>query len=117
GVGNPGPAAVFESELGSKRDGKLVALRSRYHFDDGATSGWHAGIAGSFLGGTYVIPNLELTGYEVATNKTPVDAYRAPGAPQSYFALESAMDALALQRDVADIQLRLPTASREGVHT
>ena len=113
-VAHPAPAAVFEIELGSKRDGKLVALRARYHFDNGATSGWHAGIAGSFLGGTYVIPNLELTGYEVATNKTPVDAYRAPGAPQSYFALESAMDELALQLDIDPIELRLRNASKEG---
>ncbi|MDQ2923918.1 MAG: molybdopterin-dependent oxidoreductase, partial [Candidatus Dormibacteraeota bacterium] len=76
--------------------------------------GWHAGITGSFLGGTYQIPNFELTGYEVATNKTPVDAYRAPGGPQAYFALESAMDELALALGMDPIALRLLNASREG---
>src|SRR6266851_6537801 len=70
--------------------------------------------AASFLGGTYRIPNFELTGYEVATNKTPVDAYRAPGAPQAYFALESAMDELALQLDLDPIELRLRNATKEG---
>ena len=113
-VAHPAPAAVFEIELGAKRDGKLVGLRARYRFDNGATSGWHAGIGGSFLAGTYQIPNLELTGYEVATNKTPVDAYRGPGAPQAYFALESAMDELALQLDIDPIELRLRNASKEG---
>ncbi len=113
-VAHPAPAAVFEIELGAKRDGKLVGLRARYHFDNGATSGWHAGIGGSFLGGTYQIADLELTGYEVATNKTPVDAYRAPGAPQAYFALESAMDELALQLDLDPIELRLRNATKEG---
>jgi len=113
-VAHPAPGAVFEIELGAKRDGKLVGLRARYHFDNGATSGWHAGIGGSFLGGTYQIANLELTGYEVATNKTPVDAYRGPGAPQAYFALESAMDELALQLDIDPIELRLRNASKEG---
>jgi len=113
-VAHPAPAAVFEIELGAKRDGKLVGLRARYHFDNGATSGWHAGIGGSFLGGTYQIADVELTGYEVATNKTPVDAYRAPGAPQAYFALESAMDELALQLDLDPIELRLRNASKEG---
>ncbi len=113
-VGHPAPAAGFDIELGARRDGKLVALRARYHFDNGATSGWHAGIAGSFLGGTYRIPNFELTGYEVSTNKTPVDAYRAPGAPQAYFALESAMDELAIELGLDPIELRLLNASKEG---
>jgi CO/xanthine dehydrogenase Mo-binding subunit len=108
------PAAVFDIELGAKRDGKLVALRARYHYDNGATSGWHAGITGSFLGGTYRIPNFELTGYEVVTNKTPVEAYRAPGAPQAYFALESAMDELALKLGLDPIDLRLRNALKEG---
>ena len=113
-MGHPAPAARFEIELGAKRDGTLVALRALYHYDNGATGGWHAGITGSFLGGTYRIPNFELTGYEVATNKTPTDAYRAPGAPQAYFALESAMDELAAKLGMDPIELRLHNASREG---
>ncbi|MEO8745352.1 MAG: xanthine dehydrogenase family protein molybdopterin-binding subunit [Candidatus Dormiibacterota bacterium] len=113
-LGHPAPAACFDIELGAKRDGTLVSLRARYEYDNGATSGWHAGITGSFLGGTYRIPNFDISGYEVATNKTPVDAYRAPGAPQAYFALESAMDELAIELGMDPIELRMLNASREG---
>src|ERR1700716_1925375 len=113
-VGRPAPAARFDIELGAKKDGTLTALRARYDYDNGATGGWHAGITGSFLGGTYKIPNFELTGFEVATNKTPVDAYRAPGGPQAYFALESAMDELATSLGIDPIELRLHNASKEG---
>jgi CO/xanthine dehydrogenase Mo-binding subunit len=113
-LGHPAPAARFDLELGAKRDGTLVALRARYDYDNGASGGWHAGITGSFLGGTYRIPNFEITGLEVSTNKTPADAYRAPGAPQAYFALESAMDELAIQLGLDPIELRLRNASREG---
>jgi CO/xanthine dehydrogenase Mo-binding subunit len=113
-VGHPAPAARFDIELGAKRDGTLTALKARYDYDNGASGGWHAGITGSFLGGTYRIPNFELTGYEVATNKTPTDAYRAPGGPQAYFALESAMDELATSLGMDPIELRLHNASREG---
>jgi CO/xanthine dehydrogenase Mo-binding subunit len=108
------PAASFDLELGAKRDGTLVAIRARYHYDNGASSGWHAGITSSFLGGTYRCPNFDITGFEVSTNKTPVEAYRAPGAPQAYFALESAMDELALKLKIDPIELRLRNASREG---
>ncbi|MGH7763688.1 MAG: xanthine dehydrogenase family protein molybdopterin-binding subunit [Candidatus Dormibacteraceae bacterium] len=112
--GRPAPAAAVDIELGAKRDGTLVALRARYRYDNGATGGWHAGITGSFLGGTYRIPNFDIVGYEVATNKTPVDAYRAPGGPQAFFALESAMDELAGELGIDPLELRLRNASREG---
>jgi CO/xanthine dehydrogenase Mo-binding subunit len=113
-VARSAPAASFDIEVGAKRDGTLVALRANYHYDNGATSGWHGGITGSFLTNTYQIPNFEITGYEVSTNKTPVDAYRAPGAPQAYFALESALDELALELKMDPIDLRLRNAYRGG---
>jgi len=113
-VGRPAPAAAFELELGAARDGTLVALRARFQYDNGASAGWHAGLTASFLGGTYRLPNFDLQGYEVSTNKTPTDAYRAPGAPQAYFALESLMDELAQELGVDPIDLRLRNVSREG---
>jgi CO/xanthine dehydrogenase Mo-binding subunit len=113
-VGRPAPAAEFAIELGARRDGTLVAMRARFHYDNGATAGWHAGLTASFLGGTYRIPNFDLRGYEVSTNKTPVDAYRAPGATQAFFALEAAMDELAAELNLDPIELRLRNVSREG---
>jgi CO/xanthine dehydrogenase Mo-binding subunit len=113
-VGRPAPAARFEIELGAKNDGTLVGLRARFHYDNGATAGWHAGLTANFLGGSYRIPNFDIRGYEVTTNKTPIDAYRAPGATQAYFALESALDELAQKLQMDPIDLRLRNVSREG---
>ncbi|HEY6875858.1 MAG TPA: xanthine dehydrogenase family protein molybdopterin-binding subunit [Candidatus Dormibacteraeota bacterium] len=108
------PGARFELQIGAKKDGTVTALKARYSYDNGATAGWHAGITGNFLAGTYKWQAVDLTGFEVTTNKTPVDAYRAPGAPQAYFALESAMDELALKLGMDPIELRLKNAVREG---
>lgn len=113
-VGRPAPAAELAIELGAERDGTLVGLRARFQYDNGASAGWHAGLTANFLGGTYRIPNFDVLGYEVSTNKTPVDAYRAPGATQAYFALECALDELALKLDMDPIDLRLKNVSREG---
>ena len=113
-VAKGSPAARFDLEVGARRDGTLTALRARFHYDNGATAGWHAGISSSFLGGTYRWPAFEVTGLEVSTNKTPVEAYRAPGAPQTYFALESAIDELAEKLGMDPIDLRLKNAVREG---
>jgi CO/xanthine dehydrogenase Mo-binding subunit len=113
-VGHPAPAAAFDLELGARRDGTLLGLRARFHYDNGATAGWHAGLTANFLGGTYRLPSFDLRGYEVSTNKTPTDAYRAPGATQAYFALESCMDELAQKLDLDPLELRLRNVSREG---
>lgn len=113
-VAHGSPAARFELELGAKRDGTLTGLRAKFDYDNGATAGWHAGISSSFLAGTYRWPSYEITGFEISTNKTPVEAYRAPGAPQTYFALESAMDELAQKLELDPIDLRLRNAVREG---
>ncbi len=108
------PAARFEIEIGAKKDGTLTALRATFSYDNGASAGWHGGITSSFLAGTYRWPAVDITGYEVSTNKTPVEAYRAPGAPQTYFALESAMDELAQKLNIDPIELRLRNAVRGG---
>ena len=113
-VGHHAPDAVFELELGAMRGGTLQALKASFRYDNGATAGWHAGISSSFLAGTYRFPSFEVHGLEVVTNKTPADAYRAPGATQTYFALESALDELALKLDIDPIELRLRNVVREG---
>ena len=113
-VGRPAPAARFELEVGARKDGTLTGLRARFHYDNGATAGWHAGLTASFLGGTYRVPAFDVRGFEVSTHKTPADAYRAPGATQAYFALESALDELAERLGMDPIELRLRNVSREG---
>jgi CO/xanthine dehydrogenase Mo-binding subunit len=113
-VGHPAPGAVFDIELGAMRDGTLTALRARYRYDNGASAGWHAGLTASFLSGTYRLPSYDVQGMEVSTNKTPTDAYRAPGATQAFFALESALDELAVKLNVDPLDLRLRNVSREG---
>jgi len=113
-MGRGGPGAIIDLELGADRDGRLTGLRARVVFDNGAGPGGIGGLAGLFLAGTYRLAAYDITALDVATNKTPVAAYRAPGAPQCYFALESAMDELADRLGQDRVELRLRNAAREG---
>ncbi len=113
-MGRGGPGCVIDLKLGADREGNLKALWAHIVFDNGAGHGGLGGLAGMFLAGTYRLPAFEVTGYDVATHKTPVAAYRAPGAPQAFFALESAMDQLAEKLGADPIEFRLRNASREG---
>jgi CO/xanthine dehydrogenase Mo-binding subunit len=113
-MGRGAPGAVVELELGADAEGNLTGLRSKVWFDNGAGAGGLAGLAGLLLCGIYRVPAYEFAGYDVATTKTPVGAYRAPGAPQAMFALESAIDELAEKLGADPIEFRLRHAAREG---
>jgi CO/xanthine dehydrogenase Mo-binding subunit len=113
-VGRPAPSSLIALELAATADGELTAMRGEVTFDNGSGTGWHAGVACELLVSTYRVPNVHVVGREVATHKLPGTSYRAPGAPQAYFALESCMDELARRLEIDPIELRLRNASREG---
>src|SRR5207237_8602840 len=65
-------------------------------------------------GSLYRCPNVRLNGVEVLTHKAATGAYRAPGAPQAAFALESTLDELARDLGMDPLELRMLNAVREG---
>jgi CO/xanthine dehydrogenase Mo-binding subunit len=113
-MGRGGPAAVVDLKLGADRAGTLKGLWARIEYDNGAGQGGLVGLTATMLGGAYRVPDLDIEGQDVATNKCPVAAYRAPGAPQAFFAMESALDELAAKLGQDPVELRLRNASREG---
>ena len=113
-MGRAAPGAVVDLELGADAEGRLTGLRSKVWFDNGAGAGGLAGLAGLMLCGAYRLAAYDFAGYDVATTKTPVGAYRAPGAPQAFFGLECAVDELAERLGQDPIEFRLRNAAREG---
>ncbi len=110
----PAPQSSFEVRVGAKRDGAITAIQSRLLFDAGALPGAPLNIAALMLAGMYQSPSLDVQGREVLTHKAPVGAYRAPGAPQAAFALESVLDDVARALGHDPIELRLRNASKGG---
>ena len=68
----------------------------------------------TLLGGTYRWPNLHIECLEVSTHKPQIGAYRAPGAPQATFAIESQMDEMAAALALDPLAFRLQNAVGEG---
>ena len=64
----------------------------------------------------YDLENFRIEGYDVLVNKPKAAAYRAPGAPQSLHAMESAMDEVARRLGMDPIDLRLKNCADEGTH-
>ena len=110
----PTPAMAIELELGADRDGQLTALRVDIALDNGAfPNGMGGGIA-KRLAGCYRIPHLAIRWRDVCTNVHATGAYRAPGAPQTTFALETAVDALAAALELDPLEFRKRNVVRAG---
>jgi CO/xanthine dehydrogenase Mo-binding subunit len=110
----PAPQSVIELTLGARRDGTLTALEANIIFDAGLYPGAPTGVAAMVIGGYYRLENFRIRGYEVVTHKTAQGAYRAPGAVQGTFAIESLMDELARKLEMDPIELRLKNCAEEG---
>jgi xanthine dehydrogenase YagR molybdenum-binding subunit len=97
------PNATMWIKLGAKKDGRLTALHCRAYGTAGV--GRDASVTG-MMATVYKCPNLRLEDSDVYTNAGAGQPMRAPGYPQGSFAIESAMDELALQLKMDPLELR-----------
>src|SRR6476469_9259350 len=111
---NPAPACEITVKVGADAEGRLTALQGDLTFDTGSQAGSPLQIAAILLGGYYKVENLLITGREVVTNRAPAGAYRAPGAQQATYAIESAIDDLAEALGADPLEFRLRNCVEEG---
>jgi CO/xanthine dehydrogenase Mo-binding subunit len=110
----PAPGSISQIRLGARRDGTLTALEFEFWNQSGAFPGSTVHPGAATVLGLYRIADTAVTGWDVVSNIPWAHAYRAPGAPQTVYALESAIDDLALELGMDPIELRLKNAARPG---
>ncbi|MCC6942987.1 MAG: xanthine dehydrogenase family protein molybdopterin-binding subunit [Thermomicrobiales bacterium] len=113
-AGNPAPECEISIKLGGKKDGTITALEVRSVFDSGAIGSAPMEIGMILLGGYYRTDNLDIRGYAVNTHKAGGGAYRAPGAQQGSFAIESAVDELCARLGLDPVDFRIKNCVVEG---
>lgn len=110
----PAPGAIIDVRIGADAEGVLVAADVEFKYHSGAYPAVDAGAGVASAIGHYRIPATRVVGTEVLCNRPAAKAYRAPGAPQVNFAVESAMDELAGKLGLDPLDLRLKNAAVEG---
>ena len=100
------PNTQQRMRLGAERDGRLVALRQDYLHQCARGEDYKedCGEATAYLWST---PHLRITGSFARRDIAPPTPMRGPGAVPGLFAVESAMDELALALKMDPVQLRL----------
>jgi len=116
---NPSHPTVIKIRSGVTRDGVLVVRSVHTYHACGAyaalkpnamLSVWH------HVGGAYRVPHAEFEFLQVYTNTTPGGYFRAPGAHQHTFALESHTDLIAGELGIDPAEFRLMNMIGEGEH-
>jgi carbon-monoxide dehydrogenase large subunit len=116
-AGNPSHLSVITVRTGVKRDGRIVARHLRAIHASGAYGGQkpiRASIGGAGTAGPYRIDHTFMEAIQVYTNTVPCGFWRAPGALQTMFAVESHMDLVAQELGMDPAEFRLKNIIGEG---
>lgn len=99
-----------------RKDGTLLAAEGEVLFDTGAYNDAIMGLAFSAfnLVGPYQALAVDVVGRTVYTNNLPAGHVRAPGAPQTIFAIESQIDIMARKLGLDPWEVRRRNAVEEG---
>ena len=103
-----------EVEIGARRDGTIVAIRTRIVSDGGAYSMFPTTVAlepmtaAGLVPGPYHVQGYAYDAYAVITNKAPLGAYRGVGMAPATFVRERLVDMIATRAglDPADVRRR-----------
>ena len=110
----PTPATSLDVKIGVTNDGQIVAAEADFRFNAGAFKGSPVGAACMSAFTPYTLENVKVVGYDVVTNACKSGAYRAPGAPNGAFAVESALDELAHMLNMDPLDFRHQNGAEAG---
>ncbi len=113
----PGSGGRIRVKLGCTKDGRIVAADGRIDLQAGAFAGSPLPQATMTMFTRYDLDNVKVVGNDVTVNRPKVAAYRAPGAPNSAFGVESVIDEMACKLDIDSIEIRLKNGAKEGTKT
>ena len=114
GGSGPGAAARIGVRVGADGDGRITAIDGHYVLDTGGLPGTPTTLVMQASAAPYQCANLRLEGLDIMTNKPRTEAYRGPGGIQAAFAMEQAVDELALKLKIDPLEMRRRNAAVTG---
>jgi len=109
--------AIIRHRTGVKKDGRLTAMDIDVILDGGAYATLSAVVLSRGMihaAGPYRCDHVRARGRVMMTNTPPNGAFRGFGAPQTQFAVEAHMDAIAERLGIDPLRLRERNALRSG---
>jgi carbon-monoxide dehydrogenase large subunit len=101
---------IHQVEVGYDDEGRITAFRDRYVVDSGAYNPYVITVSfntATHLRGQYAIDTFWIEGTNVLTNKAPVTPVRGAGRPEAVLAIDRALNMIADEVGVDQVEIRL----------
>ena len=100
--------------IGMTKDGRITAAEAHLRYSGGAYPCGTVDMGAQAAFAAYDLDAVRTYGWNAMTNRPKEAAYRAPGAPQAIYAVESVVDELCQQLGLDPLEVRLKNAARKG---
>jgi CO/xanthine dehydrogenase Mo-binding subunit len=110
----PTPGSYIKVKLGVDKSGRLTAAQAYLAYEAGAFPGSPVGAGAMCVFACYDVPNVVIDGYDVVVNKPATSAYRAPGATNAAFAVETIIDEICEKLKIDPLDFRIKNGAKEG---
>ena len=110
----PTPGSYVRVKIGANNEGRITAAEGYLAYEAGAYPGSPVGAGAMCIYSCYNIENALVDGYDVVVNKPKTSAYRAPGATNAAFAVETIIDEICEKIQMDPLEFRILNSAKEG---
>ena len=110
----PTPGSFIRVKMAADKTGRLTAGEAYMAYEAGAYPGSPVQAGAMCIFACYDLPNAFIDGYDVVVNKPATSAYRAPGATNAAFAVETVVDEICEQLQIDPLDFRIKNGAKEG---
>ncbi|OSP54411.1 xanthine dehydrogenase family protein molybdopterin-binding subunit [Pseudoruegeria sp. SK021] len=113
----PTVASSIDVKIGMTKEGRITAGTATLRYTGGAFPCGTVAMGAQAAFAAYDLAAVRTFGWNALTNRPKEAAYRAPGAPQAIYAVESVVDELCQKLALDPLEVRLLNAAREGTRS
>jgi len=110
----PTVSSSMDIRIGMTKDGRITAGEANLRYSGGAYPCGTVEMGAQAAFAAYDLEAVRTFGWNALTNRPKEAAYRAPGAPQAIYAVESVVDELCQKLSLDPLTVRLKNAARKG---
>ena len=110
----PTVSSSIDVKIGMTNDGIITAGEANLRYQGGAFPNGTVEMGAQSAFAAYDLKAVITKGWNVLTNRPKQAAYRAPGAPQAIYAVESVIDELCEKLNIDPLDTRIKNAAKKG---
>ena len=110
----PTVTTSIDVKIGMTKEGRITAGDATLRYSGGAFPSGTVDMGGQAGFAAYDLDAVRTLGWNALTNRPKESAYRAPGAPQAIYAVESVIDELCQKLNLDPLEVRIKNAATKG---